>query len=64
MKQIAQIYNKKLSRKEFLTFVFFGVLSLTGVFNLIKNTKELESRFLSPKTNNSNGFGGGAYGKG
>lgn len=60
MKEIDQLLNKKMSRKEFLNSLLFGFMSMVGVVAIID--------FLSGSNSNQNsntdnlGFGNGNYG--
>lgn len=63
MKFFHDLYNKKMDRREFLTFVGLFLFLISGISGIIKNLKS-EGLFGSDSDSNSSSssFGNGAYG--
>lgn len=57
--QIGELVQKEMTRKEFLTTVGFGVVSIMGFSSLLKL---LTGKSHSLKRNLSDGYGSSAYG--
>jgi len=60
MKEIERLLNKKVSRKEFLNTLLYGLMSIIGIVGVI----DFLSRNTSNKNNNpvNGSYGSGAYG--
>ncbi|MBI1857090.1 hypothetical protein HY003_02725 [Candidatus Saccharibacteria bacterium] len=54
-KQISNLFNKEMSRKEFLATTGLGLASILGFSSVIK--------LLSSKSNRANGYGSSPYGR-
>lgn len=65
-KQLGVLLQKEMTRKEFVTTLGFGVASVMGFSSILKlaTGKSLTAHGLQQvgSTNNSYGFGAGAYG--
>lgn len=61
-KQIEELLQKEISRREFLSLVGVGVLSVLGVSSLIKNISSTFGSKLSSSNSDLPMYGGEVYG--